>query len=83
MFPSSALSLDTDQTTEKLCYGLLAKLIWFRKGNEVSERQWRAILGILKTQTNLDAGYLKTWTKTTNVDDLLEKARRDGDGFGG
>lgn len=54
---------------------LLAKLVWFRKGNEVSERQWRDVLGIIKTQSDrLDQEYLQRWAVELRVDDLLERA---------
>ena len=54
---------------------VLAKLEWFRLGGEVSERQWRDILGVLKTQqNNLDVTYLQKWARSLNVADLLERA---------
>jgi hypothetical protein len=54
---------------------LLAKLEWYRLGNEVSDRQWRDILGVLKTQgQRLDLAYLRQWAAALNVADLLEKA---------
>ena len=38
---------------------LLAKLEWYRMGGEVSERQWRDVLGVLSVQTGaLDLEYL-------------------------
>jgi len=44
-------------------------------GGETSERQWRDILGILKTRAgDLDLEYLKKWAKDLNVADLLERA---------
>lgn len=53
---------------------ILAKLEWFRMGGEVSERQWRDILGVLKAQGDrLDVGYLRQWAVELNVGDLLEK----------
>jgi hypothetical protein len=54
---------------------VLAKLDWFRLGGEVSERQWRDILGVLKTQqARLDTAYLRQWAETLKVADLLEQA---------
>jgi hypothetical protein len=54
---------------------LLAKLEWYRLGGEVSERQWRDVLGILKIQAvNLDLAYLRRWAKELKVTDLLEQA---------
>ena len=57
---------------------VLAKLDWFRLGAEVSERQWRDILGVLKTQQNrLDIDYLKQWAKALEVADLLDHALQE------
>lgn len=54
---------------------VLAKLDWFRLGGEVSERQWRDILGVLKTQqTTIDLTYLKHWAQNLGVADLMERA---------
>lgn len=52
---------------------ILAKLEWYRLGGEVSERQWRDILGVLKTHSGeLDLGYLRKWANELKVSDLLE-----------
>ena len=54
---------------------ILTKLEWYRLGREVSERQWRDILGILKTQSGaLDIAYLRKWAQELGVKDLLELA---------
>jgi len=54
---------------------VLAKLDGFRLGGEVSERQWRDILGVLKTQqTMLNLDYLRQWAQELRVADLLERA---------
>ncbi len=54
---------------------VLAKLDWYRMGGESSERQWRDVLGVLKTQQRrLDLAYLKLWAGTLQVLDLLERA---------
>ena len=54
---------------------ILSKLEWYRMGGEVSERQWRDILGVLKTRAGeLDLAYLRKWAIELKVDDLLERA---------
>jgi hypothetical protein len=54
---------------------ILSKLEWYRLGGEVSERQWRDILGVLKTRAGeLDLAYLQTWAGELNIGDLLERA---------
>ncbi|MCC7020966.1 MAG: hypothetical protein IT332_14480 [Ardenticatenales bacterium] len=55
---------------------LLAKLRWYRQGNEVSDQQWRDILGILLVQGDaLDSTYLDRWAVELGVADLLQRAR--------
>ena len=57
---------------------ILAKLEWYRMGGEVSDRQWRDILGVLKTQAGvLDLAYLKKWAIELKVADLLERALKE------
>jgi hypothetical protein len=41
---------------------LLRKLAWFRAGGEVSDQQWRDVLGLLRTAPSaLDGEYLQRW----------------------
>jgi len=57
---------------------LLAKLEWYRLGGEVSDRQWRDVLGVLKIQAgSLDLAYLYKTAKEINVLDLLEQALKE------
>lgn len=56
---------------------LLHKLVWYRLGDEVSDRQWSDILGVLKIQgEDLDGGYLDKWASQLDVADLLDRARK-------
>ncbi len=57
---------------------LLHKLVWYKLGNEISDRQWRDVLGILEVQgTLLDDSYLDTWADALDVEALLVRARRE------
>jgi hypothetical protein len=58
---------------------LLGKLEWFRAGDEVSDRQWGDILGIVRAQGNaLDLEYARRWANEIHVLDLLERAVKEG-----
>lgn len=57
---------------------LLHKLVWYKLGNEISERQWRDVLGIMKVQgAQLDSSYLDIWADAIDVVALLNRARRE------
>lgn len=59
---------------------ILAKLEWYRLGSEISDRQWRDILGVLKVQAGrLDLDYLRLWAKELNVSDLLQRALKESE----
>jgi hypothetical protein len=54
---------------------VLTKLAWYRLGGEMSDRQWRDILGVLAVQGDrLDCAYMRQWAATLDVLDLLERA---------
>lgn len=54
---------------------LLQKLRWYRRGGETSDRPWRDIIAIIRTQdTALDRTYLAEHAPAVGVTDLLERA---------
>jgi hypothetical protein len=58
-----------------LVAAVLRKLLWFREGGEVSDRQWRDILGVLREQRDtLDNAYLRTWADRLQLRALLDRA---------
>jgi hypothetical protein len=55
---------------------LLAKLDWFRAGNEASERQWEDVTRLTKlNREKLDWSYLEARAHELTVIDLLERMR--------
>lgn len=65
---------------------VLAKLMWYRKGGEVSDRQWQDVLGVLRVKAGtLDGAYLERMAEEMGVSDLLGHAvdeaggRNDGE----
>jgi hypothetical protein len=68
--PPGELFLDTAE------HSVLRKLEWYRRGGEVSDRQWRDVLGVLRAKGDeMDRARLNTWAERLGVADLLERAR--------
>ena len=54
---------------------VLAKLEWYRRGGEVSERQWSDVAGILRTsRESLDLSYMRGGAVELGIADLLARA---------
>lgn len=61
---------------------LLHKLIWYKLGNQVSDRQWDDVLGVLNVQGEaLDHDYIDRWASSLDVLDLLLRARNEQRGL--
>jgi hypothetical protein len=57
---------------------VLRKLLWYRQGGEVSDRQWRDVLGVLRNNpSTLDVEYMTAWAGRLGTMDLLDRARRE------
>jgi len=66
--PNGVLYVDTAEHT------VLRKLEWYRRGGEVSERQWRDVQAIARIQGDrLDRDHLRVWAARLGVSDLLER----------
>ena len=72
--PDATLRVDTAEHT------VLRKLEWFRRAGETSERQWRDVIGVLRTQgARIDREELVTWAARLGVSDLLRRALADAE----
>lgn len=57
---------------------VLQKLRWYQMGDEVSDRQWRDLVSVLRhCRSTLDEAYLDAVASATGLASLLERARRD------
>lgn len=56
---------------------LLAKLLWYRTGGCVSDRQWSDITGIIAISPEMDNTYVDGWARKMRLTDLLATARAD------
>lgn len=55
---------------------VLRKLLWYRSGGGVSDRQWRDVVEVLRqSRAVIDPAYLDEWAPRLGVADLLAKAR--------
>lgn len=55
---------------------VLRKLLWYRAGGGVSDRQWRDIVSVLRISgAGMDSGYLGLWSARLGLDELLRRAR--------
>jgi hypothetical protein len=59
---------------------VLRKLLWFREGGEVSDKQWRDIVSVLRVSGHsMDGDYLAAWAPRLHLEALLERARQARD----
>jgi hypothetical protein len=56
---------------------VLRKLLWFREGGEVSEKQWRDVVSVLRISGHsMDDAYLSSWASRLKIEGLLDAARQ-------
>lgn len=57
---------------------VLRKLLWYRAGGGVSDRQWRDVVQVLRvTGSALDVAYAEGWAARLGISDLLVRARAE------
>ena len=54
---------------------VLRKLLWYRQGGEISERQWNDVRGVLRVKgEGIDRRYLERWARELGIAELLDRA---------
>jgi hypothetical protein len=57
---------------------VLRKLLWFREGGSVSEKQWRDVVEVLRVSGDvIDRTYQESWAMRLALSTLLEKAQEE------
>ncbi len=57
---------------------VLRKLVWYRAGGAVSDKQWRDVVSILRVSgEQIDPKYLVEWAARLHCAELLERAQAD------
>jgi hypothetical protein len=55
---------------------ILRKLLWYRQGGEVSTKQWRDVVEVLRVSgAHLDSVYLDSWATRLGLTELLFRVR--------
>lgn len=71
-------SVPSDDSVPEEIY--IAKLDWYKMGNEVSEKQWSDITKVIKAQSNqLHLDYMRRTAAELDVSDLLDRALQELD----
>ncbi len=57
---------------------VLRKLLWYREGAEVSAKQWRDVVEVLRVSaTEINVQYLRSWAEKLKIEDLLSRAESE------
>ncbi len=57
---------------------VLRKLLWYRQGGSISDRQWRDVVEVLRVSgAEMDHGYLMGWADRLGLTALVERARTE------
>jgi len=55
---------------------VLRKLLWYRQGGCVSDRQWRDVVEVLQVSgPEMDGRYLRSWAERLDLTDMLARAK--------
>jgi len=54
---------------------VLRKLLWYRDGGEVSSKQWRDVIEVLRVSASeMNHHYMRTWAEKLKIEGLLSRA---------